>query len=121
VGQGAARQDVTAWSITGINNFPIPVWADAKGKFFGFVFFPSWLPEQYASEHVRLTEAQAKAMAAQAPILAKALVKVPPGAVAFTHVREVFVEMTNTVPAWKGIEWVREARPLQLRFAGSRG
>jgi imidazolonepropionase-like amidohydrolase len=87
VGQGAARQEVTAWSITGINNFPIPVWADAKGKFFGFVFFLSWLPEQYASEHVRLTEAQAKAMAAQAPILAKALVKVPSGAVAFTNVR----------------------------------
>ena len=40
---------------------------------------------------------------------------------AFTHVREVFVEMTGAVPAWKGIEWVREARPLQLRFAGSRG
>ncbi len=40
---------------------------------------------------------------------------------AFTHVREVFVEMTSAVPAWKGIEWVREARPLQLRFAGSRG
>jgi predicted molibdopterin-dependent oxidoreductase YjgC len=39
----------------------------------------------------------------------------------FTHVREVFVEMTAAVPAWKGIEWVREARPLQLRFAGSRG
>lgn len=39
----------------------------------------------------------------------------------FTHVREVFVEMTSAVPAWKGIEWVREARPLQLRFAGSRG
>ncbi len=39
----------------------------------------------------------------------------------FTHVREVFVEMTGAVPAWKGIEWVREARPLQLRFAGSRG
>jgi len=29
--------------------------------------------------------------------------------------------MTNTVPAWKGSPWVREARPLQLRFAGSRG
>jgi hypothetical protein len=33
----------------------------------------------------------------------------------------VFVQMTQEVPAWKGIEWVREARPLQLRFAGSRG
>ncbi|HEU4781561.1 MAG TPA: amidohydrolase family protein [Steroidobacteraceae bacterium] len=87
VGEGAARQEVTAWAMTGINTFPIPVWSDAKGKFFGFSFFLSWLPEQYASEHVRLTEAQSKAMAAQAPALAKALVKSPAGAVAFTNVR----------------------------------
>ena len=87
VGEGAAKQEVTAWAITGINNFPIPIWADAKGKFFGFSLFLSWLPEQYASEHVRMTEAQTKALAAQAPALAKALVKTPAGAVAFTNVR----------------------------------
>ncbi len=51
------------------------------------MFFLSWLPEQYASEHVRMTEAQSKAMAAQAPALAKTLVKTPAGAVAFTNVR----------------------------------
>jgi NADH-quinone oxidoreductase subunit G len=39
----------------------------------------------------------------------------------WTHPREVFQQMVQEVPAWKGIEWVREARPLQLRFAGSRG
>lgn len=87
VGEGATRQEVTAWAITGINTFPIPVWSDAKGKFFGFSFFLSWLPEQYKSEHVRITEAQSKAMAARAPVLAKALVKIPAGAVAFTNVR----------------------------------
>ena len=87
VGAGAARQEVTAWSVTGVSNQPIPIWTDARGKFFGFVFFLSWLPEQYASEHVRMTEAQSKAMAAQAPALAKALVKTPAGAVAFTNVR----------------------------------
>jgi len=87
VGEGAARREVTAWAVTGLSNAPIPIWTDDKGKFFGFVFFLSWLPEQYASEHVRLTEAQAKAMAAQAPALAKALVKTPAGAVAFTNVR----------------------------------
>ncbi|HEV7606372.1 MAG TPA: hypothetical protein VGO61_03505, partial [Steroidobacteraceae bacterium] len=87
VGTGASRQEVTAWAITGLSNSPIPVWADAKGKFFGFVFFLSWLPEQYASEHVRLNEAQSKALSAQAPALAKALLKNPNGPVAFTHVR----------------------------------
>ena len=39
----------------------------------------------------------------------------------WTHAREVFAQMTTEVPAWKGLEWVREARPLSLRFAGSRG
>jgi len=87
VGSGASRQEVTAWSITGVGTQPIPVWSDARGKFFGFVFFLSWLPEQYASEHTRLNEAQTAALAAQAPTLLKSLVKVPGGAVAFTHVR----------------------------------
>jgi hypothetical protein len=63
VGEGAAKQEITAWSITGIANFPIPMWADAKGKFFGFVLFLSWLPEQYASEQLHMQEAQTKALA----------------------------------------------------------
>ena len=87
VGKGADQQEITAWAITGIANFPIPMWADSKGKFFGFSFFLSWLPEKYASEHERMTEAQTKALSAQAPALAKALVKTPAGAVAFTNVR----------------------------------
>jgi NADH-quinone oxidoreductase subunit G len=40
---------------------------------------------------------------------------------AWTHPREVFKDMTAAVPAWKELTWAREARPLQLRFAGSRG
>jgi imidazolonepropionase-like amidohydrolase len=87
VGSGANAREVTAWAITGVNTFPIPVWADSKGKFFGLVFFLSWLPEEYASEHARLNEAQAKAMAARAPALAKSLVTQPTGPVAFTNVR----------------------------------
>ena len=39
----------------------------------------------------------------------------------WTHAREVFKDMIATVPAWKDLQWAREARPLQLRFAGSRG
>jgi NADH-quinone oxidoreductase subunit G len=40
---------------------------------------------------------------------------------AWAHPREVFKDMTAAVPAWNGLTWAREARPLALRFAGSRG
>jgi NADH dehydrogenase/NADH:ubiquinone oxidoreductase subunit G len=39
----------------------------------------------------------------------------------WTHAREVFKDMCAAVPAWKELVWAREARPLALRFAGSRG
>ena len=39
----------------------------------------------------------------------------------WTHAREVFKDMVAAVPAWKDLQWAREARPLALRFAGSRG
>ncbi|HRC54356.1 MAG TPA: 2Fe-2S iron-sulfur cluster-binding protein [Kofleriaceae bacterium] len=39
----------------------------------------------------------------------------------WTHAREVFKDMTGKVSELSGHTWVREARPLQLRFAGSRG
>jgi NADH-quinone oxidoreductase subunit G len=39
----------------------------------------------------------------------------------WTHAREVFAEMTAAVKPWNGLAWAREARPLSLRFAGSRG
>ncbi len=87
VGSGDESRDLTAWAITGVNTFPLPVWADADGKFFGLVFFLSWLPEEYAGEHARLNEAQSKALAARAPELAKKLVKQPAGAVVFQNVR----------------------------------
>ncbi|HUQ09099.1 MAG TPA: amidohydrolase family protein [Steroidobacteraceae bacterium] len=87
VGKGADAKPVTAWAISGLNNSPVPVWADSNGKFFGFVFFLSWLPEQYASEHVHLNDAQSKAMADRMPALAKSLVKAPAGPVAFMNVR----------------------------------
>src|SRR5262249_5025818 len=40
---------------------------------------------------------------------------------AWTHAREVFADMVGRVPSMKGLTWAREARPLALRFAGSRG
>ena len=43
------------------------------------------------------------------------------GKLSFAHAREVFKDMTQTVAAWSALTWAREARPLALRFAGSRG
>jgi NADH-quinone oxidoreductase subunit G len=40
---------------------------------------------------------------------------------AWSHARDVFKDMTQTVTAWKDLTWQRDVRPLALRFAGSRG
>src|SRR4029453_6661729 len=87
VGSGAAKQTITLWAIAGISTSPLPVWADANNKFFGVAFGLAWLPEAYASEQARIQDAQASAMAAQAPALLKSLVRVPAGPVAFSGVR----------------------------------
>jgi NADH-quinone oxidoreductase subunit G len=39
----------------------------------------------------------------------------------YAHVRDVFKDMTQAVAGWNELTWAREARPLALRFAGSRG
>jgi imidazolonepropionase-like amidohydrolase len=80
-------QTVTLWSITGITTSPLPVWADSSNKFFALTVGLAWLPEAYAGEQARMEAAQAKAMAAQSPGLAKSLVTIPDGPVAFTGVR----------------------------------
>jgi len=87
VGIGAARQTITLWAVTGISTSPLPIWADASRRFFGLSFGIAWLPDAYVGEQSKIEEAQARALAAQAPGLAKSLVTVPPGPVAFTGVR----------------------------------
>jgi imidazolonepropionase-like amidohydrolase len=87
VGDGTAKQTITLWAITGISTSPLPIWSDANNKFFALTFGIAWLPETYAGEQKRIEEAQAGAMAAQAPGLVKALVTVPAAPVAFTGVR----------------------------------
>ena len=108
VGAGAARQTVSLWAITGTGTSPLPLWADASNKFFALTFGIAWLPEAYAGEQSKIEEAQAKAMAAQAPGLAKSLVKVPAGPVAFTGVRLFDADATRfltdqTVVVDKGV------------------
>jgi imidazolonepropionase-like amidohydrolase len=85
--KGSEKTTVDLWALTGINTSPIPIWADAKGKFFGLTQGVAWLPETYSGQQAVMEKAQAAAMAAQAPILAQKLTQVPRGPVAFTHVR----------------------------------
>jgi imidazolonepropionase-like amidohydrolase len=87
VGSGAAKQTITLWAISGISTSPLPVWTDANNKFFGVAFGLAWLPEAYAGEQARMQDAQANALAAQAPALLKSLVTVPVGPVVFSGVR----------------------------------
>jgi imidazolonepropionase-like amidohydrolase len=87
VGEGASRREIALWQITGLGNSPVPVWADAGNRFFAMTFGLGFLPDAYVGEQQRLEDAQTKALAAQAPLLARKLVKVPAGPVAFAHVK----------------------------------
>jgi NADH-quinone oxidoreductase subunit G len=42
-------------------------------------------------------------------------------AIDYTHAKNVFKDMTGAVDAWKEAEWGSDARPVQLRWAHSRG
>jgi hypothetical protein len=77
VGEGAKKQDVTLWAISGVSNAPLPIWTDAQNRFFGVTFILGWLPEGYEGEMPKLEAAQSAAMSARMPALAKSLVTVP--------------------------------------------
>jgi imidazolonepropionase-like amidohydrolase len=84
---GAPRQTINLWAVTGLNNSPLPMWADANDRFFAITSGIGWLPELYAGEQKRMEAAQAAAMAVQTAGLAKSLVKIPTEPVAFVNVR----------------------------------
>jgi imidazolonepropionase-like amidohydrolase len=87
VGTGDKKQTVSLWAISGISNAPLPVWADAQNRFFGVTFVLGWLPAGYEGEMPKLEAAQAAAMSARMPALARALATVPATPVAFTNVK----------------------------------
>jgi imidazolonepropionase-like amidohydrolase len=94
-----SKQRVDLWLVSGVNNTPLPIWADAKGKFFALTVGVAWIPEPFAGEQAKMQKAQAAAMAAQGPVLYKQLVKVPSTPVAFTNVRLFDAEGMRFVPA----------------------
>ena len=94
VGEGAAKKTVVAWAITGISNSPFVIWTTEEGKFFGSVGGLGVVPVGYEAALMPLQETQDKALAAQSPVLLKALLKTPAGPVAFVHVR-AFVDGTH--------------------------
>ena len=98
VGDGAARRMITLWGITGINNSPIPMWADADNRFFALSAGLAWLPAEYAGEQKKIEAAQAAGLAAQAPALYKKLTKTPTGPVAFTGVRMFDADAIRILP-----------------------
>ncbi len=84
----AEKQTITLWAVTGINNSPVPLWADAHNRFFADTYGGfGWLPAAYADEQHRMELAQTSALAAQTAALAKSLTKVPDRPVAFINVR----------------------------------
>lgn len=99
VGEGAAKKNVVAWAVSGANNSPIPFWADANGKFFGYSLGISWLPDGYEGERAKLEKAQVDALAARMPSLARSLAKTPSAPVAFTNVRMFDAENLRFLPS----------------------
>jgi imidazolonepropionase-like amidohydrolase len=87
LGKGSSAKPVTLWQVSGVANTPLPMWSDAKGKFFAAVGGLAWIPDQYRGEQARLEQVQSDALGKQAPLLYKKLVQQPAVPVAFTHVK----------------------------------
>ena len=87
VGEGATRQTITAWAVSGLGNAPTPIWTDARGTFFGFHVGLAWVPKGYESALAAMEKAQNDALAVRVASLSKELARTPSGAVAFTNVQ----------------------------------
>lgn len=89
VGEGASKKKVTAYVVTGVNNTPLAVWADASGKMFAQIdsLSLSYIPEGYESTVPMLQKAQSDALALRSGDIAQKFLKKPAGPVAFVNVR----------------------------------
>ena len=98
VGQGAARQTVTCYAITGLYNEPVPVWLDSHGKFFALVGGLSYIKQGFEADQPALQKLQDDALAKRSPVLYRQFLKTPAGPVAFTNVR-AFLDGTHFATA----------------------
>ncbi len=88
IGAGAAARTLTAWEITGLSFEPVPVWADADGRFFGQVSpFLSMLPPDAAGALNHLIAVQSDAIARRSPDILHRVLQPDSGPVAFEHVK----------------------------------
>jgi imidazolonepropionase-like amidohydrolase len=87
VGNGPARQTITAWAVSGLSNAPTAIWTDASGAFFGFHVGLAWLPQGYESALAAMEKAQNDALAERVTALSRQLARMPKGPVAFTNVQ----------------------------------
>ncbi len=96
VGKGPAALSLNAYAIRGLDFGPIPVWVDGQGKFFAFDGGLTWIRAGYEPFQLQLDKAQDDAIAKRSPAIARSLLKMAQGPVAFTHVRS-FVDGTRFV------------------------
>jgi imidazolonepropionase-like amidohydrolase len=115
VGDGAAKKTVTAYAITGLSNTPVPIWADASGKFFASIGGLSSIPVGYESAQPVLQKAQDDALSLQTRGLVQKLLQTPTGPVAFVNVR-AFLDGKRFVEAQTVV--VDKGRITQIGAAG---
>ena len=96
VGDGAKKETVQLYLVTGWSNTPSPRWVDSKGRFFAQIGGLTWIRAGYEAFQPQIEKTQVMAMAKQSPAILKTLLKTPEGPVAFTHVRS-FVDGTRFV------------------------
>lgn len=89
IGEGATRQTIDLWSLTGVNATPQLFWTDQQRRFFSLTAYGylTWLPEAYLGEFSKMQAFGAAASQKKTSELARALARKPHGPVAFTHVR----------------------------------
>lgn len=90
VGEGPARQTVTAYAVDGLSLSPEPVWLDRNAKFFASVSSGAGLsivPEGYTGDLQKLQTAQDNALASRSAAMAKRFGSLPAAPVAFRNVK----------------------------------
>lgn len=84
-GPDGARKTVQAWTLSGLDLAPVPVWMDGS-SFFGIANVLSFLPAGWDGNAPVLSKAQDEALARKAPARVAEIAKKPEGPVFFRNV-----------------------------------